>query len=71
MLQVFESHAGILTGDCFNTFLLPYIKEIAKGVKNGLKDLGINVPMVRNLLNKRILPKVHRFIHFKCCFFPF
>ncbi|CAD5125236.1 DgyrCDS13478 [Dimorphilus gyrociliatus] len=45
MLQVFESHAGILTPECFKTFLLPYIKEIAEGVKSGLKRLNIDVPM--------------------------
>ncbi len=48
LLQVFESHAGILGEDLFREFVLPYLREIAKGVKEGLKAQGHpGVPMVR------------------------
>lgn len=47
LLQVFESWAGDLSEDCFNTFSLPYLKRIASEVKAELKKQGVpTVPMV-------------------------
>ena len=47
LLQVFESHAGILAPDQFQSFSLPYLEKIAKGVKSKLKEKGLAVvPMV-------------------------
>ena len=47
MLQVFESHAGILGPDLFMKFSLPCLRKIAEGVKCTLTDKGIPVvPMV-------------------------
>ncbi|ESO03622.1 hypothetical protein HELRODRAFT_191893 [Helobdella robusta] len=46
MLQIFDSHAGILGPDLFSIFGIPYLKMISQGVKEGLKEKGINqVPM--------------------------
>ncbi|VDP91138.1 unnamed protein product [Echinostoma caproni] len=36
LLQVFESHAGVLTPALFNTFALPYLIEIVNGVRQRL-----------------------------------
>lgn len=44
ILQVFESHAGILGSDLFNEFSLPYLEKIATLVKDALKE--DSVPMV-------------------------
>lgn len=54
-LQVFESHAGILGPVEFKEFSLPYLRDIARRVKDKLKEAGQDVPMVRNriLLNYR------------------
>jgi uroporphyrinogen decarboxylase len=47
MLQVFESNAECLTADLFMTFCLPYLKEIAAGVRMALeRDNVDSVPMV-------------------------
>jgi uroporphyrinogen decarboxylase len=47
MLQLFESHAGVLTENLFSQFALPYFEQIAKGVKSGLTSRGIEpVPMI-------------------------
>ncbi|KAJ8270863.1 hypothetical protein GJAV_G00120120 [Gymnothorax javanicus] len=46
-LQVFESHAGILGPVQFKEFCLPYLRDIARRVKERLKDLGReSVPMI-------------------------
>jgi len=46
MLQVFDSWAGILSEEDFRRFSLPYLLQIAKDVKSGLKAKGIPlVPM--------------------------
>ena len=48
LLQLFESHAGILGPKLFAKFGLPYIKQIAKKVKEGLAAKNLQtVPMVR------------------------
>lgn len=44
MVQVFESHAGILGPELFATFSLPYLEKVAKEVKRALGDEA--VPMV-------------------------
>ena len=47
MLQVFESHAGVLNEYLFKTFALPYLKRIAEDVKRILKEKEVEVvPMV-------------------------
>ncbi|CAN0128230.1 uroporphyrinogen decarboxylase [Lampetra fluviatilis] len=46
-LQVFESHAGCLGPAQFSEFALPYLREIATRVKQGLRDAGLElVPMI-------------------------
>ncbi|KAI5952436.1 HEM12 [Candida jiufengensis] len=47
MLQIFESWAGELGPDDFNTFSLPYLKEIASKLPKRLQELGIteNIPL--------------------------
>ncbi len=47
-LQVFESHAGILGPVEFKEFSLPYLRDIARCVKDKLKEAGKDVPMVRD-----------------------
>lgn len=47
-LQVFESHAGILGPVEFKEFSLPYLRDIARRVKDKLKEAGQDVPMVRD-----------------------
>lgn len=47
-LQVFESHAGILGPVEFKEFSLPYLRDIARRVKEKLKEAGQDVPMVRD-----------------------
>ena len=44
MVQVFESHAGILGPEMFATFSLPYLEKVAAEVKKVLGDDA--VPMV-------------------------
>ena len=47
LLQVFESHAGILGKQQFCQFSLPYLKQIARRVKAGLREKQLpDVPMV-------------------------
>ena len=47
MLQVFESHAGLLGRGLFLEFCLPYLKQISHKVKRKLKEQGLEtVPMV-------------------------
>ena len=47
LLQVFESHAGILSPSSFANFALPYLEQIASRVKDGLTQQGLPpVPMV-------------------------
>uniref|UniRef100_A0A8C5FRA8 Uroporphyrinogen decarboxylase n=1 Tax=Gadus morhua TaxID=8049 RepID=A0A8C5FRA8_GADMO len=45
-LQVFESHAGILGPVEFKAFCLPYLRDIARRVKDQLKETGQDVPMI-------------------------
>ncbi|KAF1383327.1 hypothetical protein PFLUV_G00130780 [Perca fluviatilis] len=45
-LQVFESHAGILGPVEFQEFSLPYLRDIARCVKDKLKEAGKDVPMI-------------------------
>ncbi|XP_061551089.1 uroporphyrinogen decarboxylase isoform X1 [Phycodurus eques] len=45
-LQVFESHAGILGPVEFQTFSLPYLHDIARRVKEKLKEARQEVPMI-------------------------
>lgn len=40
MVQVFESHAGSLTPDLFEEFGLPYLRQIADGVRSTLRRAG-------------------------------
>lgn len=47
-LQVFESHAGILGPVEFKEFSLPYLRDIARRVKDKLKEAGRDIPMVRD-----------------------
>lgn len=44
MIQVFESHAGILGPAQFETFCIPYLERIASVLKERLKEKA--VPMV-------------------------
>ncbi|KAJ8040414.1 Uroporphyrinogen decarboxylase [Holothuria leucospilota] len=47
LLQVFDSNAERLGYDTFMTFALPYLQQIASGVKEGLKQKGVQlVPMI-------------------------
>ncbi|XP_033103555.1 uroporphyrinogen decarboxylase-like [Anneissia japonica] len=47
LLQVFDSHAGILGKDIFCEFALPYLKQIATRVKESLRTKSIEpVPMI-------------------------
>jgi len=47
MVQLFESHAGILGPNLFMKFAYPYIKFIAKKVREVLATKGVAcVPMV-------------------------
>lgn len=47
LLQLFESDAGLLGPHQFAEFSLPYIRKIAAGVKDGLKQKGLpEVPLV-------------------------
>ncbi|XP_010226429.1 PREDICTED: uroporphyrinogen decarboxylase [Tinamus guttatus] len=46
-LQLFESHAGHLGPEQFQDFALPYIRDIARGVKSKLKSEALPlVPMI-------------------------
>lgn len=45
-LQVFESHAGILGPAEFKEFSLSYLRDIARRVKDKLKEAGQDVPMI-------------------------
>lgn len=45
LLQVFDSHAGVLSEDCFNKFCLPYLKEIAIKVKSRIAG-KYSVPLI-------------------------
>jgi len=44
LLKVFDSWAGELSIDQFNTYILPYVRQIAQEVKQQLGDAGDNVP---------------------------
>jgi uroporphyrinogen decarboxylase len=47
MLQVFDSWGGELAPDAFREFSLPYLNQIARRVKMGLAEIGIEgIPMV-------------------------
>ena len=47
ILQVFETQGSPMNQDMFTRFSLPYLKQIAKGVKEGLKSQNLEaVPMV-------------------------
>lgn len=47
MLQVFESHAEHYSPDLFETFALPYIRQIRERVVKKLNEKGLeDVPMV-------------------------
>jgi uroporphyrinogen decarboxylase len=45
LLQVFESWGGELSPQEFQTFSLPYLRQIATRVKSELKSLDAEVPM--------------------------
>ena len=49
MLQVFESHAGLLGREQFLQFALPYLKQIASGLRTKLSDRGLPVVPVVGL----------------------
>ena len=52
MVQLFESHAGILGPHLFYKFALPYIRFISKKVKEVLTEKGVeHVPMVGVRIN--------------------
>ena len=53
LLQVFESHAGLLGAEQFDCFCLPYLKQIAAKLK--ARTLAKNLPQV---------PMVRMFIFF-------
>ena len=54
MLQLFESHAGILGPELFAKFALPCLRNIAKGVKRVLAEKGVPaVPMVSRRVNNK------------------
>ncbi|CDS37657.1 uroporphyrinogen decarboxylase [Echinococcus multilocularis] len=38
VLQIFESHAGVLSPDLFATFVLPYLRQIYTGVRSCLQN---------------------------------
>lgn len=44
MVQVFDSHAGLLGQELFAVFSLPYLEKVATEVKKALGDKA--VPMV-------------------------
>jgi len=47
LLQLFESHAGILGPGTFTEFALPYIRQISKRVKDEMSQKGLpHVPMI-------------------------
>lgn len=46
ILQVFDSSAEYLNGNLYDVFGLPYLKQIRSGVKEKLKKLNLDVPMV-------------------------
>lgn len=47
MVQVFDSHAGMLGPATFAKFALPYLRYISKKTKEMLKEKGVEpVPMV-------------------------
>ena len=47
LLQVFESHAGCLNHDLFVRFSLPYLRQIARGVREELTRRQVpRVPMI-------------------------
>lgn len=47
MLQVFDTSAGYLTKNLFDTFALPYLNKIAEQVRLGVKEAGLaQVPLV-------------------------
>jgi hypothetical protein len=43
LLEVFDTWSGELTAECFKEFILPYIKQLAQRVKEGLKKQGLDV----------------------------
>lgn len=46
LLQLFDSHAGVLDRELFLEFALPYLVKIVDNVKSGLREKGIDpVPM--------------------------
>lgn len=46
LLQLFDSHAGVLDRDLFLEFALPYLTRIVDEVKKGVEEKGLgNVPM--------------------------
>ena len=51
VLQVFESHAGLLNSSLFSEFCIPYLKQIVHKVKERLKkrELSREVPVVRDI----------------------
>ena len=48
LVQVFESHAGLLGPEQFSKFCLPYLETIARTLKGRLQENA--VPMVSHLL---------------------
>lgn len=51
LLQVFESHGGLLSAESFTTYCSPYLSQIAQRVKENLTKNNLPiVPMVQLLL---------------------
>ena len=47
LLQVFESTAEYLGPDLFDKFCIPYLRDIAQNVRDGIRNLGLpDVPMI-------------------------
>ena len=53
---MFESHGGLLSGESFSTYCLPYLDQIARRVKENLtKEKLPVVPMVKSLNTTNII----------------
>ncbi len=63
LLQVFESHAGLMGRALFLAFSLPYLQQIARKVKEKLKEKGLDpVPMVNHTLDVVLLHHVRDYL---------
>ena len=55
LLQVFESHAGILGPEQFEQYCLPYLTQIAQKLKTRLQQKNeASIPMVRRVKEMRL-----------------